>query len=204
MSPVRPASMRTPWWSWLGSESCLLAWALLVVAPCSPARAQTTVTPLLKPLDLIDYASRSAPPHFSGSTIDTRQVSMRDLRGKVVLMNFWASWCAECRPEMPVLERLHREFAPQGFAVIGINAREGSEAIRRYASELGLTFPLVLDRDGKINALYGVVGLPTTFLVGRDGRAVALAVGPREWASTPARALIQALLAEPAPGSGAP
>ena len=129
---------------------------------------------------------------------------MRDLRGKVVLMNFWATWCAECRPEMPVLERLHRELAPQGFAVIGINAREGSEVIRRYASALGLTFPLVLDRDGKINSLYGVVGLPTTFLVGRDGRAVALAVGPREWASTPARSLIQALLAEPAPPPGAP
>jgi len=195
--------MRTPWWSWLASESCLLAWALLVVAPCSPARAQSTVTPLLRPLDLVDHASRAAPPHFSGSTIDSRRVSMGDLRGKVVLMNFWASWCAECRPELPVLERLHRELAPQGFAVIGINAREGSEAIRRYASELGLTFPLVLDRDGKINALYGVVGLPTTFLVGRDGRAVALAVGPREWASTPARALIQALLAEPAPRPGA-
>jgi len=181
----------------------LLAWALLVVAPSSFARAESAVAPLLKPLDLVGYASRAAPPHFSGSTIDTRRVSMRDLRGKVVLMNFWASWCAECRPEMPVLERLHREFAPQGFAVIGINAREGREAIRRYASELGLTFPLVLDRDGKINALYGVVGLPTTFLVGRDGRAVALGVGPREWASPPARTLIQALLAESAPPPGA-
>ena len=188
---VRPASRH------------LLAWALLVVAPCSFARAESAVTPLLKPLDMVGYASPAAPPHFSASTIDTRRVSVRDLRGKVVLMNFWASWCAECRPEMPVLERLHRELAPQGFAVIGINAREGREAIRRYASELGLTFPLVLDRDGKINAQYGVVGLPTTLLVGRNGRAVALAVGPREWASTPARALIQALLAEPAPRPGA-
>ena len=195
--------MRTPWWSWLASGS-LLAWALLVVAPCSPARAESAVTPLLKPLDLVAYASRTTPPQFSGSTIDTRRVSMRDLRGKVVLMNFWASWCVECRPEMPVLERLHREFAPQGFAVIGINAREESEAVRRYASELGLTFPLVLDPDGKIKALYGVVGIPTTFLVGRDGRAVAFAVGPREWASPPARTLIQALLAEPAPRPGAP
>ena len=192
-------SIRTPWRSWLASERYLLAWTLLVVAPCSFARAESAVTPLLKPLDLVGYASRATPPHFSGSTIDSRRVSMGDLRGKVVLMNFWASWCAECRPEMPVLERLHRELSPQGFVVLGINAREGREAIRRYASELGLTFPLVLDRDGKINALYGVVGLPTTFLVGRDGRAVALGVGSREWASAPARALIQALLAEPAP-----
>ena len=199
----RLASMRTPWWSVLASERHLLAWALLVVAPCSPARAESAVAQLLKPLDLVAYASGTAPPHFSGGTLDTGRVSTSDLRGKVVLMNFWASWCAECRPEMPVLERLYRELAPQGFVVIGINAREKREAVRRYAGELGLTFPLVLDPDGKINALYGVVGIPTTFLVGRDGRAVALAVGPRAWASPPARALIQALLAEPGPRSGA-
>jgi peroxiredoxin len=196
--------MRTPWRSRLASGSHLFGWALLVLAPCSPARAESAMAPLLKPLDLVGYAFRTAPPHFSGSTIDTRQVSMRDLRGKVVLMNFWASWCAECRPEMPVLERLHRELAAQGFAVIGVNAGEDSRAIRRYASELSLTFPLILDPDGKIKALYGVVGIPTTFLVGRDGRAVAFGVGAREWASPAARTLIQALLAEPAPRLGAP
>ena len=115
-------------------------------------------------------------------------------------------WCSkflgelvcECRPEMPVFERLHRELSPQGFAVIGVNAREESEAVRRYASELGLTFPLMLDPDGKIKALYGVVGhsrRPSSS-AGTE-RAVAFGVGPREWASPPARALIQALLAEP-------
>jgi peroxiredoxin len=103
---------------------------------------------------------------------------------------------------MPALERLHREFAPRGLAVVGINAREGREAVRRYAKDLDLTFPLVLDPDGKINTVYGVVGLPTTFLVGRDGRAVALAVGPRKWESAPGRAIIEALLAEPVPRPG--
>jgi peroxiredoxin len=99
---------------------------------------------------------------------------------------------------MPVFEQLHREFATQGLRVIGINARERTAAVREYSKELGLTFPLVLDSRGEINAAYGVMGLPTTFIVGRDGRAVALAVGPREWTSVPARALIQTLLAEPA------
>ena len=118
------------------------------------------------------------------------------MRGKVVLLNFWASWCQECRPEMPMFERLHREFASQGLSVIGINAREGTEAIRGYAKELRLTFSLVLDPKGEINAAYGAIGLPATFLIGRDGRAVARAVGPRDWDSAPAKAIIQALLSE--------
>jgi len=160
---------------------------------------QAALAPLLKTLDLREYASRTAPPAFSGSTLDARPLSIREYRGSVVILNFWASWCRECRPEMPVLERLHREFSSRGLIIIGVNAREKEEPARRYARELGLTIPLVLDRDGKINALYGVVGLPTTFVIGRDGRAVGLAVGPRQWESAPARALIASLLSEPAP-----
>jgi thiol-disulfide isomerase/thioredoxin len=201
---VREGPRRAPWWSWLANARHLVAWTLLVGMPGSAAPAESAVAPLLKSLDLVGYASRAVPPHFSGGTIDARRVSTMDLRGKVVLVNFWATWCAECRPEMPMLEELHRDFAPQGLVVIGVNAREPRDAVRRYADGLGLTFLLVLDPDGKINAQYGVVGIPTTFLVGRDGRAVALAIGPRAWASPPARALIQALLAEPAPPTRAP
>jgi thiol-disulfide isomerase/thioredoxin len=156
------------------------------------------VASLLKPLDLRGYPTGTTPPPLVGRTLEARPVSMADLRGKVRVVNFWASWCLECRPEMPVLERLHRELAPRGLAVVGVNAREAPEAVRRYAKDLELTFPIVLDQDGQINAAYGVVGLPTTFLVGRDGRAVALAIGPREWGSAPARAIIEALLGEPA------
>jgi cytochrome c biogenesis protein CcmG/thiol:disulfide interchange protein DsbE len=193
-------------WSpaWLAARAGLLAFGLLVAALAGAASAdQPALASLLKTLDLRGYPSRTAPPQFSGSTLDARRLSMTQHRGTVVILNFWASWCLECRPEMSVLERLQREFSPRGLAVIGVNARESKEAVGRYATELGLTFPLVLDPDGKINALYGVIGLPTTFVVGRDGRAIGFAIGPRQWESAPGRALIEALLDEPAPGPAA-
>lgn len=175
------------------------AQGFLLVVACGSANADPpSLEPLLGPLKLVGYRAGKLPPHFTGNTLDGPPVSIADLRGKVIVVNFWASWCAECRPEMPVLERLHREFAAQGLSIVGVNAREGREAVERYARALGLTFPLVLDPSGEINALYGVIGLPTTFLVARDGRAVALAVGTRSWESAPARALIRGLLAESA------
>src|SRR5215470_11821495 len=176
----------------------LLAGGLLVASLGSSAGAEpAAVAPLLKPLDLRGYPSGTMPPAFSGPTLEARRVSLGDLRGKVLLVNFWASWCLECRPEMPMLERLHRELGPRGLAVVGVNAREDRDAVRRYARDLDLTF--ALDLDGKINAAYGVVAVPTTFVVGRDGRAVALAIGPRDWASPAARAILDALLAESPP-----
>jgi len=204
MAPSRPAAMRIAWRLRCALLERLLATGLLMIAVCGTATAYPpTLTALIKPLDLVVYHPGTIPPHFAGPTLDARPLSMTELRGKVVIMNFWASWCHECRPEMPGLERLHRDFSARGLAIVGINARENAEGMRRYAKEVGLTFPLILDPDGKINALYGVIGLPTTFVVGRDGRAMAFAIGAREWASAPARTLIEALLAEPAPRRGA-
>ncbi len=200
MTPSHPAATRVEVRRPHPRLEYLLATALLMIAVCAPASTDhATLTALIKPMDLVVYRPGTKPPQFSGSTLDARPLSMAELRGKVVVMNFWASWCHECRPEMPALERLHRDYAARGLAIVGINARENAEAIRRYAKEVGLSFPLVLDPDGKINALYGVIGLPATFVVGRDGRAVAFGIGSREWASAPARALLEALLAEPVP-----
>lgn len=170
----------------------------LVTILAAPQASRAAATELLERLNLSGYRPGTKSPEFDGATTDGRTVSLASLRGKVVLVNFWATWCQECRPEMPMFERLHREFAARGLSVIGINAREGTPAIYQYAKELRLTFPLMLDPKGEINAAYGVIGLPATFLVGRDGRAVARAVGPRDWESAPAKTIIQSLLSETA------
>jgi len=177
----------------------LLAKSLLLVAVCGAANAdQASLASLLKPLNLVAYRPGTATPRFSGDTLEGKPLSLADLRGKVVIVNFFASWCAECRPEMPVLEKLHREFAKQGLSIVGVNFQEDKETVGRYAHDLGLTFPLVLDPKGVIGTEYGVFGLPATFVVARDGRAVAFAVGIRDWGSAPALALIRTLLSEPA------
>jgi peroxiredoxin len=172
--------------------------ATIVIATATilwaPEANGTELSELLQKLNLSTYSRRTIAPDFDGHTVDNRAMSLRSLQGKVVALNFWATWCLECRPEMPGFERLHREFSARGLTVIGINARETSATIREYAKELGLTFPLLLDDSGKINSSYGVIGLPTTLLIGRDGRAVALAVGPRDWSGNPSRELIRALL----------
>ena len=170
----------------------------LMTAINALAAERPALPELLKALNVSGYSSVMHPPEFNAFTADGLRVSLAGLRGRVLLLNFWAAWCLECRPEMTAFEQLHRELSVQGLAVVGINAREGTSTIREYAKELGLTFPLISDPTGKINSAYGVIGLPSTFLIGRSGRAVALAVGPREWNAEPARALIHALLAEPA------
>jgi thiol-disulfide isomerase/thioredoxin len=158
---------------------------------------QPALADLLPALNLSDYPPGLWPPPFKGHTVTGQAVSLAHFQGRVVLVNFWATWCAECRPEMPLFERLHQDFAVQDLTVLGINFREGTQGIQRYTEGLGLTFPFILDPQGEISRSYGVIGLPTTFLVARDGRPVALAVGPRAWRSVEAQAIIQALLGEP-------
>jgi len=161
------------------------------------AGAGEPLTPAqLRLLDLSRYPSPIPPPDFALRTVRGGPVSLAGLRGKVVLLNYWATWCRECRTEMPALEMLHRRFGGRGLAVVGVNTRESRTTVQRYASELGLTFALALDDNGAVAARYGVIGLPSTFLVGRNGDAVALAVGAREWGSATTEDVIETLLAE--------
>lgn len=186
--------------AWAGTVAVAGAFISPVVGGTqSPAPVGTLAPAQLARLDLHPYDRTTAPPDFSLRTLEGRTVSLAAVRGQVVLVNFWATWCRECRLEMPALEVLHRRFAARGLTVIGINSREGAAVVAPYLRELDLTFPVLLDSDGTVTRRYGVIGLPTSFLVGRDGRAAALAVGPREWAGPAAVEIVETLLTA-APG----
>jgi peroxiredoxin len=110
-------------------------------------------------------------PDFSLTTLDGETVSLADFRGKVVLLNFWASWCPPCRSEMPAMERVYQDYANQGFVILAVNAtqQDSPDAARQFVNEKGLTFPILLDTSGTVSALYRTRSLPTSFFIGADG-----------------------------------
>lgn len=120
------------------------------------------------------------------------QVSLKALRGKVVVVNFWASWCTPCLDELPALERLSRRY-PDKIAVVGVGIDDDHKALAAVAKRLGVTFPTVLDADGTLKQRYQVRGVPETFIVGPDGRLALFPdrrgeisvrlLGPRPWDS---------------------
>ncbi|MBI2371121.1 MAG: TlpA family protein disulfide reductase, partial [Deltaproteobacteria bacterium] len=121
-------------------------------------------------------------PNFSLPTPEGRGLRLSDLRGQVVALNFWATWCIPCRTEMPAMERLYRRYQAQGFTVLGVNYQEPAKRVRAFMQELKLTFPTVIDPLGEVYEAYRIFALPTTYLIGRQGRFEGKIVGYRDWA----------------------
>ncbi|RMD78019.1 MAG: TlpA family protein disulfide reductase [Gammaproteobacteria bacterium] len=145
-----------------------------------------------------------APP-FRLPRLGGGEAALEAYRGRVVLINFWATWCRGCAAEMPALERLWRRYRERGLVVLGVSADRGDPGVvRAFLRRLPVSFPILLDRDGAVRRRYEVWALPFTYLVGRDGRLRARAVGERDWDGPAARAVIEALLAEPGPGEAGP
>ncbi|MGH2592125.1 MAG: TlpA disulfide reductase family protein, partial [Anaerolineae bacterium] len=112
-------------------------------------------------------------------TLDGKMVTLSELRGQAVLINLWASWCPPCRAEMPALDAVYRQYRNDGFVVLAVNTTyQDSEAdARTFAQNLGLTFPILLDRDGATSRRYLLQALPTTYFVGRDGSIRDIVIG---------------------------
>ncbi len=106
------------------------------------------------------------------------QVSLDQYRGKVVLVNFWATWCGPCRDEMPVFERAHQTHGPQGLVVLGVDVQERDAQVLAFLREVGATFPSAIDTTGEAARVWRATGLPMTFLIDRHGIVRDVRVGP--------------------------
>jgi peroxiredoxin len=135
------------------------------------------------------------PAHpFTLPDINGSQVSLGNLRGKIVFLNVWATWCAPCRKEMPSIERLHQHFAGQDLVVltVSVDIAEVSR-VKAFVDKHGYTFPVLHDPRGDIMDWFGVRLIPVTYLIDKSGRIVGKAVGPREWCNQDMIRLFEAL-----------
>ena len=119
---------------------------------------------------------------FTLDSIDGVSISLDDYKGKFVLLNFWATWCAPCRKEMPALDRLHNKLNNGNFEVVGIHVGPSLSGVQRFLEQVPVEFTILIDQNMELSN-WGVLGLPTTFLVNPEGQLVYRAVGEREWDS---------------------
>jgi peroxiredoxin len=140
-------------------------------------------------------AARSAPD-FTLRSAEGPAVRLQEQRGRVVMVNFWATWCGPCRQEMPHLNRLYGRYRDAGFTLLGVNIDEDQGKAVSLASRLGLQFPVLLDTDKKVSRLYDLSTMPSTVLIDRDGRVRYVHLGYREGYETTYDKQIRELLKE--------
>jgi cytochrome c biogenesis protein CcmG/thiol:disulfide interchange protein DsbE len=129
-----------------------------------------------------------------GDTVSFR----KEYGGHVTLVNIWATWCIPCRTEMPAIEKLYRELGPKGLKVVAVSIDEGDgDEVRSFVQEYGLTFDILRDPAGKIQAIYQTTGVPETFLLDRDGLIVKKVIGEHPWSSPANQRIVAGLLGGP-------
>jgi len=139
-------------------------------------------------------------PDFRARTVDSSNVvrTLADYRGKVLVLNIWATWCEPCKVEMPSFQQLHQQMANTDLRIVAISIDDavGADSVRAYARGMGLTFDILLDSTHTIDRDYQATGYPETFVVARDGTIRKKWIGPANWTSPPNVTLIRDLLAQ--------
>ncbi len=170
--------------------SLLMALLVLTVVGCGSTSTPepTPVPPTATPV-VTEEVAPSTPeqatnpnavpaPDFTLQTLDGESVSLSDYRGKLVMINFWASWCPPCNSEMPDLQSYYEQHQDEDFIILGVNYQDTPDKVQAFVEKYSVTFPILLDSDGRIANLFGVQGLPTSFFVDKEGNVLGYQPGP--------------------------
>ncbi len=157
------------------------------------AQAQAPLANLL----LVPEPERHAAPAFTIENLRGGDVTLADYKGKLVLLNFWATWCAPCLKEMPSMEKLWQKYKEQGLVVVAVSVDEGyKKRIQTFLKLYDLSFPVLLDPESEVSDLYKVSGIPASFLIDRNGKIISRLVGEADWFSDDAIQLVEDLLSQ--------
>lgn len=174
-------------------------WALPLRRPADNGGHHDGQAPALDPFEkagVTEFKEGQRGAAFRLQTLDGRSAALEDYRDKLVILNFWATWCEPCAIEMPTLEALGREYRRRGLVVLGISVDRGAPRLllEPYVRNHRLTFPILLDPDLKTAGAWRVTGIPATFLIRPQGDVAGMVTGAREWHSAEMRALVETML----------
>ena len=161
-----------------------------------PAPARPILEEAVRELDLVRPPRLKRAEDFTVALLRGEPLKLSEQRGKPVMINFWATWCAPCREEMPAMERLYRRHREHGFVLLAVSVDTDAALVLPFLERYKLTFPVTLDAKMSLANAYGVRALPSSFLIDRDGNLAALALGPRAWDNRVAHALVEGMLAQ--------
>jgi peroxiredoxin len=152
-----------------------------------------TIETAMKDLDLIRPSRQKLAEDFTLKTPEGGTFRLSEQRGKVVLVNFWATWCPPCKEEMPAMERLHARYKKNGFVMLAVSVDADPRVVPPFLKAHHFTFPVAYDPGMDVANTYGVRALPASFVVDREGHLAALAIGPRPWDNAASQALVEAM-----------
>jgi len=148
---------------------------------------------LLRDLGFQHYPFPESAADITLKDLNDKEIQLSEFRGKVVFLNFWATWCPDCRIEMPSMEKLHTRFKSKNFAMVTINLNESPERVHNFFSTYKLTFTGLLDPNGKITSKMAIRALPTTLIIDKNGKILGMALGSRPWTGKKSIALFEHL-----------
>jgi thiol-disulfide isomerase/thioredoxin len=131
---------------------------------------------------------------FSVQSLGGQTERLSDHQGKVIFLNFWATWCGPCRAEVEEIDALHQSLKDEEFMIMALSIQEDKKKVSKFMQSNKVNFPVYLDSDGTVAAQYAVTGIPTTYIIDPDGKIVGRAIGPREWGSTESVELMRSLM----------
>lgn len=172
----------------------LVWWMSLCVVMAFPLPGSPAEVSLLRKLNFVPQTGIAPAPDFATTDAEGRKVTLESYAGKVVILNFWATWCPPCRLEMPSMEKLYQDFEDDGLEIVAVNFMESPKVVAEFVREEGLTYPILMDRQGRIAESYGVRRLPETVIIGRNGNLLGKTTGYKDWYKQDVRALVAALL----------
>jgi peroxiredoxin len=140
------------------------------------------------------YLGSQDIPDFEVIHLDGGTMHLSDLKGKIVFLNFWATWCPPCQMEMPSMERLYGQFKDTDFVILAVSVGEDVQTVKDFLSRTPYSFPIALNPDGKLGSLYAARGIPSTYVLNREGKIMAAKIGAQEWDTQKITSVFEQLL----------